>query len=223
MGSIEERLSKLHETIPQGIELVAVSKFHPVSQIREAYEAGQRRFGESRVQELLEKIPQLPADIRWHFIGHLQTNKVRQLIGKTELIESVDSEKLLGVIDAESRKANIITRVLLQVHVAAEETKFGFLPEEMLSYFKEGKYNSLTHTHISGIMGMATYTADLNHVREDFRKISSLFREIKESVSSELRGFNEISMGMSGDWPLAIEEGATIIRIGTAIFGERNY
>lgn len=223
MSSIEDRLSRLRQEIPAGIELVAVSKFHPVSQIREAYEAGQRRFGESRVQELVEKIPQLPDDIKWHFIGHLQTNKVRALMGKTELIESVDSEKLLGVIDAESRKAGVITSVLLQVHVAAEETKFGFLPQEMLSYFKEGRFHSLTNTHICGIMGMATNTDDMKRVRQDFQKIADLYREIKASVPSELRGFDQISMGMSGDWPLAVEEGATIIRIGTAIFGERNY
>lgn len=223
MSSIEERLIRLKEIVPPGIELVAVSKFHPVTQIREAYDAGQRRFGESRVQELVEKIPNLPDDVKWHFIGHLQTNKVRALIGKTELIESVDSEKLLGVIDAESRKAGVVTSVLLQVHVAAEETKFGFLPGEMLDYFREGRFNSLTNTHISGIMGMATNTDDKNRVREDFQRISSLYREIKASVSTELRGFDQISMGMSGDWPIAVEEGATIIRIGTAIFGERNY
>ena len=223
MSSIEERLIRLKEIVPPGIELVAVSKFHPVSQIREAYDAGQRRFGESRVQELVEKIPNLPDDVKWHFIGHLQTNKVRALIGKTELIESVDSEKLLGVIDAESRKAGVVTSVLLQVHVAAEETKFGFLPGEMLDYFREGRFNSLTNTHISGIMGMATNTDDKHRVREDFQRISSLYREIKASVSTELRGFDQISMGMSGDWPIAVEEGATIIRIGTAIFGERNY
>lgn len=223
MSSIEERLIRLKEIVPPGIELVAVSKFHPVSQIREAYDAGQRRFGESRVQELVEKIPNLPDDVKWHFIGHLQTNKVRALVGKTELIESVDSEKLLGVIDAESRKAGVVTSVLLQVHVAAEETKFGFLPGEMLDYFREGRFNSLTNTHISGIMGMATNTDDANRVREDFQRISSLYREIKASVSTELRGFDQISMGMSGDWPIAVEEGATIIRIGTAIFGERNY
>ena len=222
MSSIEERLIRLKEIVPPGIELVAVSKFHPVSQIREAYDAGQRRFGESRVQELVEKIPNLPDDVKWHFIGHLQTNKVRALIGKTELIESVDSEKLLGVIDAESRKAGVVTSVLLQVHVAAEETKFGFLPGEMLDYFREGRFNSLTNTHISGIMGMATNTDDVNRVREDFQRISGLYREIKASVSTELRGFDQISMGMSGDWPIAVEEGATIIRIGTAIFGERN-
>lgn len=223
MGSIAERLEKITSIIPEGVELVAVSKFHPVAQIMEAYEAGQIRFGESRVQELLDKIPALPTDIKWHFIGHLQTNKVRSLIGKTELIESVDSERLLNLIDAESRKAGVITLVLLQVHVAEEETKFGFLPDELLAYFDEKKFRNLTNTHICGLMGMATNTDDEVRIRADFQRIASLFREVADRAGDELKGFDQISMGMSGDWPTAVEEGATIIRIGTAIFGERNY
>ena len=223
MGSIAERLEKITSIIPEGVELVAVSKFHPVAQIMEAYEAGQIRFGESRVQELLDKIPALPTDIKWHFIGHLQTNKVRSLMGKTELIESVDSERLLNLIDAESRKAGVVTRVLLQVHVAEEETKFGFLPDELLTYFDEKKFRNLTNTHICGLMGMATNTDDEVRIRADFQRIASLFREVADRAGDELKGFDQISMGMSGDWPTAVEEGATIIRIGTAIFGERNY
>lgn len=223
MGSIAERLEKITSIIPEGVELVAVSKFHPVAQIMEAYEAGQIRFGESRVQELLDKIPALPTDIKWHFIGHLQTNKVRSLMGKTELIESVDSERLLNLIDAESRKAGVVTRVLLQVHVAEEETKFGFLPDELLTYFDEKKFRNLTNTHICGLMGMATNTDDEVRIRADFQRIASLFREAADRAGDELKGFDQISMGMSGDWPTAVEEGATIIRIGTAIFGKRNY
>ncbi len=145
---ISEEIIRLRKEIPAGVQLVAVSKFHPASMIREAYDAGQLCFGESRVQELLDKIPQLPRDIEWHFIGHLQTNKVRLIIGKTSLIESVDSERLLDLIDNESRKAGVMTKVLMQIHVAQEETKFGFLPEELKDYFVQRKFENLTNTHI---------------------------------------------------------------------------
>lgn len=220
---VAEEIIKLREEIPEGISLVAVSKFHPASMIREAYDVGQRLFGESRVQELLEKIPLLPEDIEWHFIGHLQTNKVRQLIGKVELIESVDSEKLLALIDSESRKAGVVTNVLMQVHVAAEETKFGFLPEELMSYFKDKRFENLTNTHICGVMGMASNTSDMSRVRADFAEIRRIFREISEDNSLGLRGFDRVSMGMSHDWRIAVEEGSTSVRIGSLIFGEREY
>ncbi|HBY16737.1 MAG TPA: YggS family pyridoxal phosphate-dependent enzyme [Porphyromonadaceae bacterium] len=220
---VAEEIIKLREEIPEGVSLVAVSKFHPASMIREAYDAGQRLFGESRVQELLEKIPLLPEDIEWHFIGHLQTNKVRQLIGKVALIESVDSEKLLALIDSESRKAGVVTNVLMQVHVAAEETKFGFLPEELMSYFKDKRFENLTNTHICGVMGMASNTSDMSRVRADFAEIRRIFREISEDSSLGLRGFDRVSMGMSHDWRIAVEEGSTSVRIGSLIFGEREY
>ncbi|MDE5790717.1 MAG: YggS family pyridoxal phosphate-dependent enzyme [Muribaculaceae bacterium] len=219
--SVSSEIIRLRQLLPEGVKLCAVSKFHPVTAIREAYDAGQKCFGESRVQELLEKIPQLPSDIDWHFIGHLQTNKVRPLIGKTALIESVDSEKLLNLIDAESRKAGVVTRVLMQLHVAREETKFGFLPEELLSFFKERKFETLTNTHICGVMGMASNTDDVARVRADFAEIAKVFREISEDNTLGLRGFDVVSMGMSHDWPIAVEEGATIVRIGSMIFGER--
>lgn len=220
---VAEEIIKLREEIPEGISLVAVSKFHPASMIREAYDVGQRLFGESRVQELLEKIPLLPEDIEWHFIGHLQTNKVRQLIGKVALIESVDSEKLLALIDSESRKAGVVTNVLMQVHVAAEETKFGFLPEELMSYFKDKRFENLTNTHICGVMGMASNTSDMSRVRADFAEIRRIFREISEDNSLGLRGFDRVSMGMSHDWRIAVEEGSTSVRLGSLIFGEREY
>lgn len=220
---VAEEIMELKREIPEGVALVAVSKFHPVSMIREAYDAGQRRFGESRVQELLEKIPQLPEDIEWHFIGHLQTNKVKQLVGKTSLIESVDSERLLDLIDSESRKAGVLTRVLMQVHVAKEETKFGFLPDELIAYFKDRKFEKLTNIHICGVMGMASNTDDMTRVRADFAEIHELFNTIASDESLGLRGFDQISMGMSHDWKLAVEEGATIVRIGSLIFGERVY
>lgn len=220
---IQEEIRRLKAEIPEGVELVAVSKFHPAEAVMEAYEAGQRCFGESRVRELLEKIPLLPADIRWHFIGHLQTNKVRQIIGKTALIESVDSVRLLDLIDRESEKAGVVTRVLMQVHVAREETKFGFYPEELIDYFSSGAFEGLKATHICGVMGMATNTDDMATVREDFARIHSIYRRIKDDAALGLRGFDIISMGMSGDWKIAVEEGSDMIRIGTRIFGPRQY
>lgn len=221
--SVASEIEILRKEIPEGISLVAVSKFHPAEAIREAYDAGQRRFGESRVQELLEKIPQLPADIKWHFIGHLQTNKVRPLIGKTAMIESVDSIRLLELIDAESRRAGVTTRVLMQIHVAQEETKTGFLPEELIGWFRDRGFESLTNTHICGVMGMASNTDDLDRVRRDFAEIARVFRTIADDATLGLRGFDRVSMGMSHDWPIAVEEGANIVRIGTRIFGDRAY
>ncbi|MBD5348996.1 MAG: YggS family pyridoxal phosphate-dependent enzyme [Bacteroides sp.] len=220
---IAAELKKLYNEIPQGVTLVAVSKFHPAEAIREAYDAGQRCFGESRVQELLSKIPELPSDINWHFIGHLQTNKVKQIIGKVSLIESVDSERLLDLIDKESKSAGVTTRVLMQVHVAKEETKFGFLPEELLDYFNSRKFEKLEATHICGIMGMASNTDDEERVRRDFAEIYSLYKTIGNNESLGLRGFDIVSMGMSGDWKIAVEEGSDMVRIGTRIFGSRNY
>lgn len=223
MSGISDEIGLLHKEMPSGVTLVAVSKFHPVEAVMEAYGAGQRCFGESRVQELLDKIPQCPADIRWHFIGHLQTNKVRSLIGKTALIESVDSERLLDLIDKESARAGVVTNVLMQLHVAMEETKFGFYPEELLAFFRERKFERLKATHICGVMGMASNTDDMTRVADDFRKIHSVFLEIADDSSLGLRGFDTVSMGMSGDWRVAVEQGSNMVRIGTSIFGPRQY
>lgn len=220
---IEEKIRELRAELPEGVELVAVSEFHPAEAVLEAYRAGQRRFGESRVQELLAKIPQLPDDIQWHFIGHLQTNKVRSLMGKTAMIESVDSDKLLRLIDRESARAGVITRILMQIHVAREETKFGFYPEELFEWFADRRFESLTNTHICGIMGMASNTDDEERVRRDFTDIRSAFDRIRLDIAPDLRGFDTLSMGMSGDWPLAVECGSNLVRIGSAIFGPRNY
>lgn len=221
--SITSEIKELHAELPEGVRLVAVSKFHPVEAVAEAYAAGQRLFGESRVQELLQKIPLCPSDIQWHFIGHLQTNKVRQLIGKTALIESVDSERLLELIDRESERAGVVTRVLMQVHVAREETKFGFWPEELLDYFKARRFENLKATHICGVMGMASNTDDVERVRADFRAIADVFLAIRDDSELGLRGFDTLSMGMSGDWPIAVEEGSNLVRVGTRIFGPRQY
>ena len=220
---IAENIKRLKAEMPEYVKLVAVSKFHPAEMIMEAYDAGQRCFGESRVQEFLQKEASLPKEIEWHFIGHLQTNKVKQIIGKTRLIESVDSEKLLTLVDTESEKNGIVTNVLLQVHVAMEETKFGFFPDELITYFRERKFERLKSTKICGIMGMASNTDDEARIRGDFNKINAIFSEIREEYGKEMPEFRYLSMGMSGDWPIAIEEGANIIRVGSAIFGERNY
>lgn len=222
MVDVRANIERVLSEIPAGVRLVAVSKFHPVEKLRAAYEAGQRRFGESRVQELLAKEPQMPADVEWHFIGHLQTNKVKQLVGKASLIESIDSERLLDMVDQESRKAGVTTRVLMQVHVAREETKFGFWPEELLDYFRARKFENLTNTHICGVMGMASNTDDEQRVSEDFAAIAKVYGDILE-LCPDLRGFDTLSMGMSGDWRLAVEHGSNMVRIGTAIFGEREY
>lgn len=222
MNDIAANLERIRATLPAGVELVAVSKFHPVEALRQAYDAGQRIFGESRVQELTAKVPQMPADVRWHFIGHLQTNKVRQLIGLTSLIESVDSERLLELIDRASAERGVVTRVLMQVHVAAEETKFGFSPDELADYFAARRYESLQATYLCGIMGMATNTDDAARVQADFEAIASLHARIK-AMCPDLRGFDTISMGMSDDYPLAVRAGSTLVRVGTAIFGPRQY
>lgn len=223
MDTISNRYKALLDTLPEGVEMVAVSKFHPVEQLREAYEAGARLFGESRVQELVAKIPQLPTDIRWHFIGHLQSNKVRQLISTraVALIESVDSEALLRRIDAEAERADVNARVLMQVHVAQEETKFGFTPDEILDFFRRGTYCDLRRTHICGIMGMASNTDDTARIVADFAALADIKRRIQQ-LCPDLRGFDTLSMGMSDDYPLAIAEGATLVRIGTALFGPRS-
>lgn len=220
---VADKLREIRAEIPADVTLVAVSKFHPVEAVLECYNAGQRIFGESRVQEFLEKIPLLPSDIQWHFIGHLQTNKVKKVIGRTALIESVDSERLLEIIDQESEKAGVVTNVLLQVHVALEETKFGFYPEEIVSYFRDRRFESLKATHICGIMGMASNVDDTDRVSADFRAIKGIFDDIKENIAPDLRGFDILSMGMSGDWKLAVSEGSGMVRIGSAIFGPRDY
>lgn len=222
MSSVAENITRVLGELPAGVRLVAVSKFHPVEKLREAYAAGQRRFGESRVQELLAKEPQMPRDVEWHFIGHLQTNKVRQLIGKTSLIESVDSERLLDLIDKESERAGVVTRVLMQVHVAMEETKSGFLPDELLEYFRDRRFENLKATHICGVMGMASNTDDMQRVKRDFAAIADIYGKIRE-MTPDLRGFDTLSMGMSHDWRLAVAEGSNLVRIGTSIFGEREY
>ncbi len=220
MTDIAKQLRQIKSTLPAGVELVAVSKFHPVEALREAYDAGQRIFGESRVQELTEKIPAMPADTQWHFIGHLQTNKLKYIIGQVALIESVDSVRLLEMIDDLSAKRGVVTRVLMQVHVAQETTKFGFLPDELVDWFASRGFESLKATHICGLMGMASNTDDTERIEADFRMIADTRRRILDAAP-DLRGFDTLSMGISDDYELAIAAGSTLVRVGTAIFGSR--
>ncbi len=219
--SIATALEALRRELPAGVTLLAVSKTHPISALREAYEAGQRAFGENKVQELVAKAPQLPPDVAWHLIGHLQTNKVRSVLPHVALIHSVDSLKLLEVIERESVLLGRTTRVLLQVHIAQEETKFGFTPAEVVAFVEARGWERSPHVAIEGLMGMASNTDDEAQVRGEFRSLKRLFEQIK--VLAPALGLTTLSMGMSGDYPLAIAEGSTLVRIGSRIFGARDY
>lgn len=220
MEPIGTRLEKIRATLPQGVSLVAVSKFHPAEAVLEAYAAGQRLFGESRAQELTAKAATLPADIRWHFIGHLQTNKVKPVVAAASLIESIDSERLLMAVDREAERQGKRMDVLLQVHVAREETKFGFSPEELLDLIRRRVFENLKAVHICGLMAMASNTDDTDRVRDDFMNVAALRDEVMR-IAPDLRGFDILSMGMSHDYMTAIECGSNMVRVGTAIFGER--
>ena len=216
--SIQENYHKIKAQIPENVELVAVSKFHPIEKIKEVYDCGQKVFGENKVQELLTKVNELPADIQWHLIGHLQTNKVKYIAPFIDTIQSVDSEKLLLEINKEAAKNNRIIKVLLQVKIAEEETKYGLEiseAKEIFSNYLEHKYPNI---EILGLMGMATFTDNKNQVKSEFLVLKSLFDEL-----STFKKLETLSMGMSDDFALAIECGSTSVRIGSAIFGVRNY
>lgn len=221
--SVKENLRQLRSFIPEGVELVAVSKFHPVEALTEAYEEGQRIFGESRANELVAKAKVMPDDMEWHFIGHLQTNKVRQILPYVSLIHSVDSEKLLRLIDSESVRIGRRTDVLMQLHVAKEETKFGFTPDELTDTLTPRLISELKGVNIIGVMGMASNVDDEQRIREDFREIRKVFDTLKSSVFVGNDTFRVISMGMSHDWEMAVDEGSNMVRVGTSIFGEREY
>lgn len=220
---VRDRLTRLNGSVPEGVELVAVSKFHPVEALREAYDAGQRIFGESRANELCDKAKVMPEDVKWHFIGHLQTNKVRQILPHVTLIHSVDSERLLRLIDSEASRLGRKVQVLLQLHVAREETKYGFTPDELLSLLTPDLLAHLPSVEVAGVMGMASNVDDEERIRSDFRTIRSVFDMLRDGIMSDVPGFKIVSMGMSHDWPLAVDEGANMIRVGTTIFGEREY
>lgn len=224
MKDIKENLKEVLSKIPEGVRLVAVSKFHPVEELAEAYEAGQRLFGENRAQELVAKAPLLPEDIRWHFIGHLQKNKVRAIMPYVSVIESVDSVKLLQLIEKEAARIDRTVDVLLQLHVAQEETKSGFSIEEVLEAADAGELTeNLPHVHVCGLMAMASLTDDMDQVAQEFDLVRRTYIILKDECFDESEHFNQISMGMSDDWQIAVKYGATLVRIGTAIFGARNY
>lgn len=203
------------------VSLIAVSKFHPVEALRKAYDEGQRAFGESRVQELVMKAESMPADVEWHFIGHLQRNKVKPVVALASLIHSIDSERLLEEVNRQAIAIHRRVDVLLQLHVAQEETKFGFSPDECLALLNENKWRQMEGTRLRGIMCMASNTDDEERIRQDFRTA----RQVHEQAASIINSpdWNIRSWGMSGDFPIAIEEGATHIRVGSMIFGERQY
>lgn len=223
MSHIQEEIKNITASLPQGVRLVAVSKYHPESHIEEAYAAGQRIFGESHVQELRGKQEHLPKDIEWHFIGHLQTNKVKYIVPYISMIHAVDSMKLLCEIDRQARKAGRIISCLLQLHVAREETKFGFTPDECREMVAAGEWRRLEHVRLCGLMCMASNTDDAEQIRSEFRSAYDLYREFKEGPFAHVPYFKERSWGMSHDYPLALEEGSTLIRVGSKIFGERIY
>lgn len=221
---ITENINRILQTLPQGVRLVAVSKYHPASLIQEAYDGGQRIFGESHVQELVQKYEVLPKDIEWHFIGHLQTNKVKYIAPFVSLIHAVDSEHLLREIDKQAKRCQRTIPVLLQVHVAKEETKYGFTPEELLDFMESGVWRQYTNVSIAGLMCMATNTDDEALIASEFEQAHQLYLQIKKSLPSCGEAWWCVcSWGMSSDYPIAIQHGATLVRIGSLIFGERVY
>ena len=217
---IAQNLLKIKEKLPSGVRLAAVSKFHPVERLQEAYAAGQRIFAESRPQELAAKVPQMPSDVEWHFIGHLQTNKLKLVLPYAALVQSVDSLHLLEAIQAWAATNRKCVPVLLEVHISSDATKQGFDAGEVRSILQ--RTGDFPDVRFCGLMGMATLTDDETVIRSDFARLSALFSEIR-STRPELADFRELSIGMSDDWPLALEAGSTMVRIGTAIFGPREY
>ena len=218
--SVASKISEIRAALPTGVELVAVSKFHPAEAILEAYGAGQRIFGESRVQELTVKFETLPKDIEWHMIGHLQTNKVRAIAPFVSLVHSVDSQRLAECIDREAARCNRVIDCLLELHVSSDATKSGWDLDELRSYLATGAFRELKNIRFRGIMGMATYTDDVNIIRADFEALAAAKRELEPFFDDD---FNILSMGMSDDYPIAVECGSTMVRVGSSIFGLRNY
>lgn len=218
---IEQQLEHVRAELPSNVTLIAVSKTKPISALQEAYNAGQRHFGENKVQEMVEKAQQLPADIKWHLIGHLQTNKVKYMAGFVHLIHGVDSLKLLLEIDKQAAKVERIQDVLLQFHIAQEETKFGLELNEALEFLASDTYLSLKNVRICGVMGMASFTTNEVQIREEFKNLVHIFNHLKQACFYEEDHFKEISMGMSGDYLLAVEQGSTMVRVGSKIFGSR--
>lgn len=218
--TIGAKIEALYASLPQGVKLVAVSKFHPVEALMEAYEAGQRIFGESRVQELLVKYEALPKDIEWQMIGHLQTNKVRQIVPFVSLIQSVDSVRLVECINREAERIGRVVDILLEIHIAQEESKTGWQYDELVEYLRSEAFLALRNIRVRGVMGMATNTDDEAVIRADFEQLAECYNALKPHFAE---AFDTLSMGMSDDYALAIECGSTMVRIGSSIFGNRNY
>lgn len=219
--SVTDNLKTIRAGVPAEVRLVCVSKFHPAELISEAYEAGERDFGESRAQELMQKVEILPKDIRWHFIGPLQSNKVKYVVPVAYMIQSVENEKLLNEIERIAAKHDKVQKVLLEVHIAQETSKHGFSEEELTQFFAEKMWQNYPHIEVCGLMGIATLTDDSEVTKAEFHTMRTLFDRIKNDY--QLDSFTELSIGMSHDYPLAIAEGATIVRVGSAIFGQRIY
>lgn len=216
---IEKNLTTLRTVLPAHVTLVAVSKTKPIEDLQEAYNAGQRVFGENKIQEMTHKWEVLPKDIQWHMIGHVQRNKVKYMAPFVSLIHGVDSLRLLQEIDKQAKKHQRTIPCLLQVHIAQESTKFGFDEEELQEVLSADTFKSLTNIRIEGLMGMATFTNDQNQIRNEFRFLKRIFSDLEQKMPH----LNTLSMGMSGDYEMAIEEGSTMVRIGSSIFGARNY
>jgi pyridoxal phosphate enzyme (YggS family) len=221
--SIAENIDLVKSHLPAQVQLVAVSKTKPVEMLTEAYNHGQRAFGENKVQEMTAKYEAMPKDIDWHFIGHLQTNKIKYIAPFVHLIHGVDSFKLLKSINTEARKVNRIIPCLLQFHIAEEETKFGLSMDEATQMLNSIEFKQLENVHLSGVMGMATFTDDETQIRKEFATLKRYFDSLKTDYFQGNSGFKDISMGMSGDYLLAVEEGSTMVRVGSTIFGERQY
>ena len=221
--TIKEEIAKITAELPKGVRLIAVSKFHPAEAVMEAYEAGQRLFGENKVQEMVAKQEVLPKDIEWHFIGHLQTNKVKYIAPFVTMIHSIDSLHLLTEVNRQAEKVGRVINVLLQIHIAHEETKFGMTFDECRALLNEGTWKQLNHVRICGLMGMATFTDNMEQVDGEFAGLQAFFEELKGNWFADDTAFKELSMGMTEDYLIAVRHGSTFVRIGTLIFGERNY
>lgn len=223
MSSVTDNLKHIAGELPSGVTLIAVSKTKPVEMIGEAYAAGQRVFGENKVQEMVDKYEQLPKDINWHMIGHLQTNKVKYIAPFVALIHGVESLKLLETINKEANKVGRVIPCLLQFHIAQEETKFGLTLEEAREILESEAYRGMQNVRIAGVMGMATNTDNEEQIRAEFRHLKEIFDTLKREYFPGNADFKELSMGMSGDYPIAVQEGSTMVRVGSAIFGARQY
>ena len=220
--SIAENLKNIQDSIPKSVSLVAVSKTKPIEDVKEAYDAGQRIFGENKVQELREKYPSLPKDIEWHMIGHMQSNKVKYIAPFISLIHGVESFKLLREINKQAHKNRRVIKVLLQFHIASESTKFGLQINEANDILNSDEFKNLKNIEITGVMGMASFVNNKTQVKNEFSHLNAIFNQLKNSFFINQDSFNTVSMGMSGDYPIAIEEGSTMIRVGSSIFGVRN-